>query len=203
MKCFSSHGGGIQSRFVLAGFSVVAAIVLITAVATAQTNFEANTTNSNSPATNQPTAGQLAEKFRVDCIENRRLICGKILKVLPDGLVVDSGYTDLLRPELSTSWLVPGSVTASRPANTLEKREPGAVCVGIVFISDLPKMRDVVTQPKQYDYVVQLGYPAGEYTYTSVGSVQKTVRRFSADVGKAVKLKQAAAEKSGEPSLPK
>jgi len=45
-----------------------------------------------------------------------------------------------------------------------------------------------------YDYVILLGYPAGQHTYTSVGDLKKTVRRFSADLQKAVKLNLAAAE---------
>src|ERR1700689_2505602 len=47
------------------------------------------------------------ERVREICIEGRRLLCGKILEVLPDGLVVDSGYTDLLRQPLIQSCLLP------------------------------------------------------------------------------------------------
>src|SRR5690348_7863470 len=45
-----------------------------------------------------------AEQIRTECIKGRRLICGKVLKVFHDGLVVESGYTDLVRPPLTESW---------------------------------------------------------------------------------------------------
>ena len=144
-----------------------------------------------------PLAVQRAEHIRAECVLGRRLICGKILKVLPDGLVVDSGYTDLLRQPLNKSWLISGSVTARRPANMVESREPEAVCVGMVFLTDLPKSRGKSAKPRQYDYVSLLGYPTGEYTYTSVGTVQKTVRRFSSSIYKAVNLNFETSEKSG------
>ena len=35
-----------------------------------------------------------AEQIRTDCIQGRRLICGRVLKIFPDGLIVDSGYTN-------------------------------------------------------------------------------------------------------------
>lgn len=109
--------------------------------------------------TNQPpAASQRAEQIRATCLQGRRLICGKILKVLPDGLVVDSGYPDLLRPPLNKSWLIPGRASASRAANLVESREPESVCVGLVFLTDLPKTRGGAAKPKPYDYVVLLGY---------------------------------------------
>ena len=63
------------------------------------------------------------EQIHSECVQGRRLICGKILKILPDGLVVDSGYTNLTHPPLSASWLVPGRVSAGRPANQIEGRD--------------------------------------------------------------------------------
>ena len=87
------------------------------------------------------------------------MICGKILRVLPEGLVVESGYTDLLRPPLTDSWLVPGTVAATRTPNLVESREPGSVCVGTVFLTDLPKARG--KKPKPFDFVILLAYPAG------------------------------------------
>ena len=70
------------------------------------------------------------EQVRTECIEGRRLICGKVLKISPDGLVVDSGYTDLVRPPLTQSWVIPGTVSASRNPAVLELKEPGAPCIG-------------------------------------------------------------------------
>ena len=124
------------------------------------------------------------EQVRNTCIQGRRSICGKILQVLPDGLVVESGYTNLLREPLTSSWLVPGTVIANRAANLLEGTSPGSMCVGTVFLTDLPKSKKL--KPKRFDYVIIQGYPAGQSTYASVGTVRKTVRRFSAQLSRAV-----------------
>ena len=161
----------------------------------AQTN-DFSATNFFAPnQTNASLAAfQHSEQIRADCLQGRRLICGKILKVLPGGLVVESGYTDLLRPPLTDSWLVPGSVTATRTPNLIEGRDPATVCVGIIFLTDLPKSRG--KKPNAYDYVILVGYPAGQHTYTSVGTVEKTVRRFTGTVAAAVKFNLAAEEKS-------
>ena len=137
------------------------------------------------------------EATRLECIQGRRSICGKILKVLPDGLVVDSGYTDLLRPPLTRAWLVPGSVTARRTANMVEGNEPDSVAVGVVYLTDLPKSRG--KKPKPYDYVIIEGYPAGQYTYPSVGKVEHTVRRFCTTLPKAVQFNLQAMVDKNQP----
>lgn len=124
---------------------------------------------------------QLKEQIRSRCIEERRSICGKIVRIVPDGLVIEAGYTNLLREPLTKSWLVPGSVVASPAPNFVESKEPGAVCVGTVYLTDLPRGK-----PHLYDYVILAGYPTGEGTYTAAGSVKKTARRFSANLDKAV-----------------
>jgi hypothetical protein len=129
---------------------------------------------------------QQAEEIRAACIENRRCICGKILKIIPDGFVIDSGYTNLLRAPINHYWLVPGSVSATRASNIIEGNEPNSVCIGQVFLTNIPKSRHL--KPKVYDYVVIEAYPTGQYTYTSVGSIQRTVRRFSASLVAAVRV---------------
>jgi hypothetical protein len=172
----------------------------------AQTNLDALTNRpaaiSNSPAetfqiqTNQDFSfAQRVEEIRMACIEGRRSICGKILKVLPDGLVVDSGYTNLLRAPLNRSWLAPGTVSATRASNVIEGNEPNSICIGLVFLTDLPKSHGAKPKPKLYDYVLIVGYPAGQYTYTSVGNVQRTVRKFSASLNAAVNWKLNNSEK--------
>ena len=134
---------------------------------------------------------QATEAIRANCIQNRRIVCGRILKILPTGLVVESGYTNLLRPPLDRSWLVPGTVNAVRAPDLVEGAEPGCPCVGLVFLTDTPKSRR--TKPKPYDYVVIEAYPAGTYTYTSVGTIRRAVRRFCASLEAAVKINRAAA----------
>jgi hypothetical protein len=140
---------------------------------------------------------QQIERIRAACLQGRRRICGRILRVLPDGLVVDSGYADLLRPPLEHAWLIPGSVSASRTANLIERQEPDSLCVGVVFLQDLPKAHGPAPKPRQYDYVILLGYPAGYHTYASVGGMKKTVRRFSGSLLKAVNLNLAGPAVSG------
>ncbi len=168
--------------------------------ASAQTNPIA-TTSSSATASNLPTAtlqtqtqtneslaaAQRVEEIRAACIQQRRLICGKILKVLPDGLVVDSGYSSLMRAPLNGSWLVPGTAVATRDQNVVESNQPDSICIGLVFLTDLPKTKGA--KPKVYDYVAIEGFPAGQYIYTSVGDVRRTVRKFTCKLTSAVKWK--------------
>jgi len=174
-------------------------------VAAAQTNSAPGTNSPNITTQNatqkQPTADSARagveheEKIRAACIEGRRLICGKILDVLPDGLVVESGYTNLLREPLAKSWLIPGTVEASRAENLVEGATPGTICVGLVLVVNSPKGKKF--KPARYDYVVIQGYPAGQYIYTSAGTIRRTLRKFSASVPEAVKLNLEAEEKKG------
>jgi hypothetical protein len=140
-----------------------------------------------------------AEQIRMNCIQGRRLICGRVLKVTPTGLVIDSGYTDLLRPPLGQSWVIPGTVTASRDPNVLERNEPGAPAIGLVFLTDIPKRGG---KPKNFDFVVLIGYPAGQYIYTPVPGVEKPIRRFAAGLASAVKLILVDEEKNSPTNSP-
>jgi hypothetical protein len=63
----------------------------------------------------------------------------------------------------------------------------------LVFLTDIPKSRRL--KPKIYDYVIIEAYPTGQYTYTSVGSVQRTVRKFSANLEAAVRVNLENSEK--------
>jgi hypothetical protein len=126
------------------------------------------------------------EELRASCIKNRRIICGKIIKVLPDGIVVDSGYTNLMRPPLNRSWLIPATVDVQRTNNFVERSEPDSICFGQVFLTDLPKAPPN-TKLNLFDFVVLEGFPMGEYTYVSSANVQHTVRRFSTKVANAVR----------------
>jgi hypothetical protein len=178
----------------------IAILVLSVAVsAIAQTNPVTGGNSSNSAAARLAGEQQRVEKIRADCIKGRRSICGKIVAVLADGLVVEGGYTNLLRQPLTNSWLVPGTVTASRAVNLVEGAEPGSVCLGTVFLTDYPKSRKL--KPKRYDYVIIEGYPAGQYTYTSLGTIHKTVRRFSAQLSKAVELNLQGDQKAPPPAV--
>jgi hypothetical protein len=93
---------------------------------------------------------------------------------------------------------VPGAVSASRATGLVEGQEPDSICVGLVFLTDIPKSRRL--KPKVYDYVIHEGYPTGHYTYTSVGNVQRTIRKFTAVVEKAVDLKLQTESKSPAPA---
>jgi hypothetical protein len=178
-------------------------IVLVTSSASGQINLtnKAASTDATTPskisensnsATNQIQAAralaQKAEQIRAICVNGRRRVCGRVLQIVAGGLVVDSGYTDLLRPELSQSWVAPGTVSASRPPNLVEEKTPGSVCVGLVFLADIPKRPAV----KAYDYVIIEAYPAGQYVYAPLPDVNKTIRRFSAKIEGALQLNLAA-----------
>jgi hypothetical protein len=134
---------------------------------------------------------QKAQQIRADCVNNRRRVCGRVLQIVPGGLVVDSGYPDLLRPELSRSWVAPGTVTTSRPPNLVEEKVPGAICVGLVFLTNIPKRPDV----KAYDYVNIEAYPAGQFAYQPVPNVSKTIRKFAVRLESAVQSNLDASEK--------
>ena len=127
---------------------------------------------------------QRVEQIRAACIQSRRRICGKILQVTPDGLVIDSGYTNLMREPLNRSWLVPGTAAATRATNVIEANQPGSVCLGLVFLTEIPRKPDA--KPRLYDYVNLEAFPAGQYTWTSVGDVQRPLRRFSTKIEKAI-----------------
>ena len=150
-------------------------------VAPRSTAFE-NSHSISNPAPDLRVLAQQAEQMRAVCVNGRRHICGQVLQITTGGLVVDSGYTDLLRAELSHSWVAPGTVTTSRPANLVEENSPGSPCIGLIFLADIPKRPAV----KLYDYVVIEAYPAGEYSYQPVPGVTKNIRRFSAKLEDAV-----------------
>jgi hypothetical protein len=48
---------------------------------------------------------------------------------------------------------------------------------------------------KQFDYVILMAYPAGQYVYTPAPHVEKTIRKFSAGLDTAVRLKLQAEKK--------
>lgn len=158
--------------------SVFFAFVLATLSIGAQTN------TANSSSTNLATNFSRIEQVRTACVEGRRYICGRVMQVTPEGLVVDSGYTGLLRPPLHISWVIPANVSPTRDSNAIEAAAPDSPCIGLVFVTDIPKKPVASVN----DYVVLHVYPAGQYVYTPVAPVQKTIRKFSAGLDTAVKL---------------
>jgi hypothetical protein len=160
-------------------------LMLAGSLSFAETNEPGST---NHPANSPPTASQQqadavkAEQVRTRCIEGRRYIAGKVLQIVPEGLIVDSGYSRLLSPPFNRSWVVTGVASVSRDPSLVEEKKPDALCAGLVLLSNIPKRPAV----KAYDYVVIHGYPAGEYAYAPVPGVQKTIRRFSASLDRAV-----------------
>ncbi|PWU18560.1 MAG: hypothetical protein C5B50_08835 [Verrucomicrobia bacterium] len=175
---------------VFRGFSTL--LLLTTFPTAAQTNFSATATAATQTSQTHLTLNSnalpavRAEQLRAVCLQNRRCVAGRVVKIFPNGIVVESGYPSLLRDSLHGAWHLPGTVTAGRATNLVEKLEPDSLCIGTVFLTDLPRLRG--TKIQQYDYVVLHSYPAGEYTYTSVGGIQHTVRRFAGGLETAVKL---------------
>jgi hypothetical protein len=92
-----------------------------------------------------------------------------------------------MSPPLNRSWVVRGSASVSRDPSAVEEKRPDAICIGPVFLSNIPKRPPV----KQYDYVVIHAYPAGDYVYSPIEGIQKTVRRFCAGLDSAVKINLA------------
>jgi hypothetical protein len=167
----------------------------------AQANLSPRTNSEPNSSNVSPTVRE--EQLRAQCLEGRRCVCGRVLKVFANGVLVESGYPSLLRAALHGAWHLPGTVVASRPSNLVETQEPDSICVGVVFLTDLPKLRGGKSEHiKPYDYVVLHSYPAGHYTYNSVGNIEHTVRRFSGGLETAVKL-ILTAEKINTAVVPK
>jgi hypothetical protein len=161
------------------------ALAALSLSASAQTNLPAPTNRTvEADAAQAKLLAQREEETRTACINGRRFICGRVVQMQPDGLVVDSGYATLMRPPFNQSWVVPGNVSVNRDAAAVEENRAGAPCIGLVFLTDIPKRPAV----KLYDYVTIQGYPAGSYTYKPVPGVEKKIRRFAAGVPTAVKL---------------
>jgi hypothetical protein len=155
----------------------------------AQINAPTPTNQTNQ--TNQISARDLrAADIRGASINGRRCVCGKVIKIVPDGLVVESGYTALMQPPFTGSWVIPGGALVSRDSKLIERDEPASACIGTVLLTDFPKRPAV----KLYDYVLLQAYPAGEYLYTPVPGVEKEIRKFAGGLDTAVKLKLAAAK---------
>ncbi len=146
-------------------------------------------TNDSSPAAGAPSVEQRTSEIRTECINGRRCICGKVIQIVPGGLVVESGYTDLLLPEFNQSWVISKRAAVKRNPKVLERDEPASPCIGTIFLTDIPKRPQV----ELYEYVVLQAYPAGTYDYTPVPGVEKTIRKFAAGLDTAVKLRLAAA----------
>lgn len=198
------HSMMVMNRVVRIKFMVLLVFAALTAAAQSNPTGVTNGTGASSSPATQSVQSQTNQSLftperiqeaRVACIQSRRCICGRILKIFPDGLVIDSGYTNLLRAPLNHSWLVPGTVTASRAPGLVEGNEPDSVCIGLVFLTDVPKARRFKPKPKLYDYVIIQGYPAGERTYTSVGTVQRTVRRFTTILNRSVYVRLISGNK--------
>jgi len=169
--------------FILAGF---ASLCQVTPARSADGVAVTTTASAQDPADAVKTA-QRTEQIRNNCINDRRYICGRVLQVTTNGLVVDSGYSKLLSPPFNKSWVVRSNVSVDRDPHAVEEKKPDAICIGIVFLSNIPKRPAV----KEYDYVVIHGYPAGNHQYVPVPGVEKTIRRYSASLERAVEINLA------------
>jgi len=172
--------------------------LLLMAVAQTNTNIATSISQTNESdrtnATNHLTAGvnreQRAAEIRAACIEGRRCVCGKVIKIVPEGLIVESGYTALMEPPFTGGWVIPAGALVNRDPKLIERSEPASPCIGTVLLTDFPKRPDVML----YDYVLLQGYPAGEYFYTPVPGVEKPIRKFTGGLDTAVKMKLDATQ---------
>lgn len=147
-------------------------------LAMAQTNPPASSSQA------RRVSDQRAAEIRTACIDGRRAVCGKVIKIVPGGLVVDSGYATLMEPPFNQSWVISGGASVTRDPKVMELNKPASPCIGVVFLTDVPKRPAV----KLYDYVVLQAYPCGQFNYVPVVGVQKVIRKFSAGIDTAVKL---------------
>jgi len=152
----------------------------------AQTNVTSLADESNQTAVRD--RDQRAADIRAACINGRRCVCGKVIKIVPEGLIVESGYTALMEPPFTGAWVIPGGALVNRDSKLIERSEPASPCIGTVLLTDFPKRPAV----KLYDYVLLQAYPAGEYLYIPVPGVEKQIRKFAGGLDTAVKLKVAA-----------
>lgn len=155
----------------------------------AQTNVSTSTNQTNQ--TNQTAIRdrhQRAAEIRADCINSRRCICGKVIKIVPEGLIVESGYIALMEPPFAGAWVIPSGALVNRDSKLIERSEPASPCIGTVLLTDFPRRPAV----KLYDYVLLQAYLAGEYLYTPVPGVEKQIRKFAGGLDTAVKIKLAA-----------
>jgi len=144
----------------------------------------AGVTNAAAREAGERQRAQRAEQLRAVCLSGERHICGRVLQILPHGLVVESGYTNLLDPHYVQAWRVPGTAAIPRHLAPVEPDTPGAPCVGLVYVTDLPKRPAV----KLYDYVTIRAYPAGRHDYAPVPGVNRTLRQFAVRLSTAVRL---------------
>lgn len=160
--------------------------LLILALLLTRAEFRVIGQTNSVTSTNQVAAPVQAEAVRAKCVQGRRIIVGRILEILPTGLVVESGYTDLLREPLDKTWLIPGTATATLNRALVEADRPDAICAGLVFLTDFPKSRTL--KPKVYDYLNLHAYPAGHFTQTLPGDQKRELRRFAAGLETAIRL---------------
>jgi len=172
--------------------ALLGGVLLAAAGLPAQTNELAAADHVAPAQTFDPAVAVRAEQLRTLCIQERRCICGRVLAVETNGLVIDSGYDSLLRLGKKGTWHFPSTVVASRDPHLVEDQNPCSICVGQVFLTDLPRKRRAKIKVNEYDYVLIDAYPAGEYSYTPPGGFSHTVRRFACGVETAVNLRLAA-----------
>lgn len=151
----------------------------------AQTNVAISTSDDQTNQTVVRDRDQRAADIRAACINGRRCVCGKVIEIVPDGLVVESGYTALMQAPFTGSWVIPSGALVHRDSKLIERDEPASACIGTVLLTDFPKRPAV----KLYDYVLLQGYPAGEYLYIPVPGVEKQIRKFAGGLDTAVKIK--------------
>jgi hypothetical protein len=129
-----------------------------------------------------------SQQFQVEVLRNRvfqtcRIVWGRVVQKLPGGLLVDSGEEPV--PEALKSepeFEAHGNMTTTHKTEGDEAKEPGAQCKGLVFLADYPDYGPAVVG----DYVQILVYRMGDYIYRPAFGGQKTVRKFTADLDKAI-----------------
>jgi hypothetical protein len=134
---------------------------------------------------------QKTERKQSDAVENQsasynyegpaRLIAGKVLQKLPNGLLVDSGVYEM--PSDGGGQIYSGervyhgkAIFFLNSPSQYDEAVRRNRYVGLVLLVDFSRYSDAVDD----DLIKALAYPVGEYSYTTSQGAQKTIRKFSA-----------------------
>ncbi len=176
----------------------IAIILLLTVLAClAQTNSQVSATNHPEAIKARQRAADAAEIARLQAIArvdavrksveaNRRLVHGKVIQKIKEGLLISSGAKEVSDAANDSGYQVHknGSVTSWSGGTLVEGDKPGALAIGYILLQDYPAQASVVD-----DHELTINaYPVGQFVYDSVGGAKKTIRRFTASLPIATEL---------------
>src|SRR5258705_451968 len=122
---FNCIATGVRRLWLIMVMLFSAVSLALVAVAQTNTNVASSTIQTNQTnATAVADPVQRAAEIRAACIEGRRCVCGKVIKIVPEGLIVESGYTALMEPPFTGAWVIPSGALVNRDPKLIERSEP-------------------------------------------------------------------------------